>query len=420
MMVSGFLPALSLALTGPVHIEAGSVLADPSTGEVRHQQTIVIEDGRITAIQDGYSGETGAIRLHDSFVLPGLIDAHVHIGHQNGPGDRLRRTTHTPAAIAMEGAYYARITLEAGFTTVADLGQESEAIFALRDGIAAGYVPGPRILAAGSVVSPHGGEGDIHGYRWDVVQTIRRPTLCSGADECRRVVREHIQRGADIIKIVATGAVLSHARTGLDIQFTPEEMEAIVETAHGLGRIVTAHAHGTEGLNAFLRAGGDAIEHGTYLDAASLRLFADSGAYLVPTLLAGATVAEWAADPDTWLNPFAAAKAREVGPAMIEATRRAHAAGVRIAYGTDSGVSPHGQNAREFSLLVEAGLTPLEAIQTATVNAATHLRLDDEAGRLAPGMPADLIAVHDDPLEDVTALERVRFVMRGGVVYRSD
>lgn len=412
--------AALLTLAGPTYVQAGHVLADPSTGEVLSEQTIVVEDGRIVEIRDGYSGEGDVVRLHDAFVLPGLIDSHVHIGHENGPGDRLRRTTHTAADLAIDGAYYARLTLEAGFTTIADLGQESEAIFALRDGIAAGRVPGPRILAAGSVVSPHGGEGDIHGYRWDVVETIRRPTLCSGADDCRRVVREHIQRGADIVKIVATGAVLSDAATGLDMQFTPEEMRAIVETAHTLGRRVTAHAHGVDGLNAFLEAGGDSIEHGTYLDATSIRLFRRNGAYLVPTLLAGATVTEWGADPDTWLSPRSAAKAREVGPIMVEAARRAHAAGVPIAFGTDSGVSAHGENAREFALLVAAGLTPLEAIQTATVNAADHLRLSDEVGRLAPGMAADLVAVAASPLQDITELERVRFVMRGGEIHRQE
>ena len=222
-----------------------------------------------------------------------------------------------------------------------------------------------------------------------------------------------------MVKIVATGAVLSDADAGLDQQFTDEELKAIVETAHALGRIVTAHAHGTLGINAFLKAGGDSIEHGTYLDDSSVALFRDNGAYLVPTLLAGATVTEWAEMPDTWLSPVTAKKALEVGPKMIAATRRAHAQGVKIAFGTDASVSPHGENAREFALLVEAGLTPLEAIQAATVGAADHLRISKGAGRIAPGMPADIVAANENPLESIKALERVVFVMKAGQVYRA-
>ena len=274
--------------------------------------------------------------------------------------------------------------------------------------------------AISRVISPHGGEGDLFGYRWDVIRTLQRPNLCSGADDCRRVVRQQVQRGADLIKVVATGAVLSDADSGLDQQFTAAELAAIVETAHAHGRRVTAHAHGARGLNAFLRAGGDAIEHGTYLDAESVVLFRDGGGYLVPTLLAGETVTGWAADPHSHLGPASRGKAAEVGPRMIEATRRAHAAGVRIAFGTDSSVSAHGGNAREFLLLEEAGLTPLEAIRTATVNAADHLGLAGRAGVLTPGAFADIIAVEGDPLSDLTALGAVTFVMKDGAVHRNE
>jgi imidazolonepropionase-like amidohydrolase len=415
--IGGSAPAQAPPRT--IFIQAGRLLADPGTGRVLSDRTIVVRDGKVAEIRDGFvgAGEGEVIDLRDSFVLPGLIDSHVHLGHQNGPDDRVRRTTQTAANLAIDGAYNARITLEAGFTTVADVGEENDAIFALRDGIAKGRVPGPRVLAAGNVISPHGGEGDLYGYRWDVTQVLQRPNLCSGADDCRRVVRQQIQRGADLIKIVATGAVLSDAAAGLDQQFTDEEMKAIVDTAHALGRRVTAHAHGTKGINAFLRAGGDSIEHGTYLDADSTRLFKAQGAYLVPTLLAGATVTEWANDPNGFLGPAARAKALLVGPRMIDATRRAHEAGVKIAFGTDSSVSKHGQNAREFSLMVRAGLTPLEAIKAATVSAADHLGIADSAGTIDAGRPADIIAVRGDPLRDVAVLEHVRFVMRGGQVY---
>jgi imidazolonepropionase-like amidohydrolase len=402
-------------------IHAGRLLADPATGRVATEQTIVVRDGRIVQIQPGYLREGGPIvDLSKRFVLPGLIDSHVHLCHENGPDDRINRVTRTSADWALSGAGFAAKTLQAGFTTVANLGDDNEAIFALRDGIARGEIPGPRVLAAGSVISPHGGDGDVHGYRPDVAAVVRRPTLCSGADDCRRVVREQVGRGADLIKIVATGSVLADVDQGVGRQFMPDELQAIVETAHSLGRIVTAHAHGADGLNAALRAGVDSIEHGTFLDDESLQLFKRHGAYLVPTLLAGDTITAWANDPDSFFTSVVRAKAREVGPKMIGATQRAHASGVKIAFGTDASLARHGTNAREFALLVRAGFSPIDAIRAATVDAAIHLGIARDAGSLAPGKPADIIAVDGDPLADVTTLERVRFVMKGGEIYRND
>lgn len=416
--VAAFLaPGLSAAQAPPAtFVQAGRLLADPATGVVASQKTLVIRGGRVEAIRDGFVSDPGGqvVDLRDAFVLPGLIDSHVHLLHENGPNDRVNRVVKTPADLALDGVPFARATLAAGFTTVANLGDENDSIFALRDAIAAGRVPGPRVVAGGNVISPPGGEGDLHGYRPDVMALLARPNLCTGADECARVVRRHIQRGADIVKIVATGAVLSDAATGLDQQFTDAEMKSIVDTAHALGRKVAAHAHSTAGINAALRAGVDSIEHGTFLDADSIKLFKARGAYLVPTLLAGDTVTAWALDPTSHLGPRSREKARFVGPKMIDAARRAHAGGVQIAFGTDSSVSKHGQNAREFGLLVRAGLTPLEAIQSATVVGAEHLGLAGEIGSLNPGKAADLIAVAGDPLSDVTELERVRFVMKAG------
>ena len=320
----------------------------------------------------------------------------------------------------MVGARYARRTLLAGFTTVADLGGSNEAVFALRDAIRRGDVPGPRVIASGSSVSIHGGHGDINGYREDVMHLLSSESVCSGADDCMRAVRTQVRSGADIIKITATGGVLSNTAAGLGQQFSDTELTAIVEAGHRMGRQVTAHAHGADGINSFLRAGGDSMEHGTYLGAESIRLMRREGVYLVPTLLAGDYVARIASGPDNFLTPAQTAKALEAGPRMLDMARRAHEGGVRIAFGTDSGVSAHGDNAGEFALLVRAGMTPLEAIRSATVNAAAHLRIEGEAGRIAVGMPADLIAVRGDPLGDVTELERVRFVMKGGVVYRTE
>jgi imidazolonepropionase-like amidohydrolase len=414
------LPAAALAQSDVTYVQAGRLLADPATGQVLTGKTLVVQGGKVVEVRDGFVGQGHVVDLRDSFVLPGLIDSHVHLCHENGRDDKINRVTHTASDYVVDAVVFAGRTLQAGFTTVADLGDENDSIFALRDGIAAGKIAGPRIIAAGNVLSPHGGEGDVYGYRWDVTQAIERPNLCSGADDCRRIVRQQVQRGADIIKIVATGAVLSDADQGVGQQFTDEEMRAIVETAHMLGRQVTAHAHSAVGINAALRAGVDSIEHGTFLDAESIKLFKSRGAYYQPTLMAGDTVTGWARDPHTFLSPAARDKALIVGPQMISAARRAHEAGVKMSFGTDSSVSPHGKNAHEFSLLVKAGFTPLEAIQTATTKGADHLRLTRLIGTLAPGKQADMVAVRGDPLIDVSVMEQVSFVMKGGEVFRDD
>lgn len=405
---------------GTTFVQAGRLLADPATGVVQRDKTLVIRGDQIVEVRDGFVGEGRIVDLRDSFVLPGLIDSHVHLTSQQNPNGRLEAVTQSSAERAMVGARHARRTLMAGFTTVADLGGQNEAVFALRDAIRRGDVPGPRVIASGSSVSIHGGHGDINGYRDDVMHLLSSESVCSGVEDCMRAVRTQVRSGADIIKITATGGVLSNTAAGLGQQFSDAELAAIVDAGHRMGRQVTAHAHGADGVNSFLRAGGDSIEHGTYLDEESIRLFRRDGTYLVPTLLAGDFVARVASGPDNFFTPAQTAKALEAGPRMLDMARRAHAGGVRIAFGTDSGVSAHGDNAREFALLTRAGLTPLEAIQAATVGAAAHLRISGEAGRIAPGLPADLIAVSGDPLTDVTELERVRFVMKGGEIYRAE
>ncbi|UAL11034.1 metal-dependent hydrolase family protein [Caulobacter segnis] len=417
--------ALAGTLSSVVHaetvfVQAGRLLADPATGKVETAKTLVLENGKVARIVDGYVAEPGGkvVDLKDSFVLPGLIDSHVHLTGQQGPTSRLDNVTQSAADEAMVGAGYARKTLMAGFTTVADLGATNQAIFALRDGIKRGDVPGPRIIAAGSAVSVHGGHGDINGYSDEVMHVLRPTSVCSGSDDCRRAVREQVWLGADIIKITATGGVLSNTAAGLNQQFSDDELKAIVESAHRMGRKVTAHAHGVDGINSFLKAGGDSIEHGTYLDADSIALFKKNGAYLVPTLMAGDFVYRIASGPNNFLTPAQTAKALDAGPKMLAMARRAHEGGVKIAFGTDTGVSAHGDNAGEFALLVKAGLTPLEAIQAATVNAADHFSLSAEIGSLSPGKAADLIAVKGDPLKEVTELQRVTSVIKGGVVYK--
>lgn len=420
-VLAAALSAPAFAQTQPTtFVQAGRVLVDPASGKVETAKTLVVQGGKVVRIADGYVSEPGGkvVDLKSSFVLPGLIDSHVHITSQTGPTSRLDEVTQSSAQQAMDGARYARRTLMAGFTTVADLGGDNDAVFALRNATAAGDVPGPRIIAAGSAISVHGGHGDINGFREDVMHVLRPGSVCSGPADCSRAVREQVWKGADVIKITATGGVLSNTAAGLAQQFSDEELKAIVESAHRMGRRVTAHAHGADGIDSFLKAGGDSIEHGTYLDPEGVALMKKNGAYLVPTLMAGDFVYRVASGPNNFLTPAQSAKALEAGPKMLAMAKRAHDGGVKIAFGTDTGVSAHGDNAGEFGLLVKAGLTPLEAIQTATVNAADHLQISAIAGSLTPGHSADLIAVQGDPLKDVEVLKQVGFVMKAGTIYK--
>lgn len=420
-VLAAALSAPALAQTQPTtFVQAGRVLVDPASGKVETAKTLVVQGGKVVRIADGYVSEPGGkvVDLKSSFVLPGLIDSHVHITSQTGPTSRLDEVTQSSAQQAMDGARYARRTLMAGFTTVADLGGDNDAVFALRNATAAGDVPGPRIIAAGSAISVHGGHGDVNGFREDVMHVLRPGSVCSGPADCSRAVREQVWKGADVIKITATGGVLSNTAAGLAQQFSDEELKAIVESAHRMGRRVTAHAHGADGIDSFLKAGGDSIEHGTYLDPEGVALMKKNGAYLVPTLMAGDFVYRVASGPNNFLTPAQSAKALEAGPKMLAMAKRAHDGGVKIAFGTDTGVSAHGDNAGEFGLLVKAGLSPLEAIQTATVNAADHLQISAIAGSLTPGHSADLIAVQGDPLKDVEVLKQVGFVMKAGTIYK--
>lgn len=420
-LIAAALGALTLsapAIAEDAVIHAGHVLAKPGEGYLT-RQTILVEDGRIVSITAGYSTPKNytVINLRDAYVLPGLIDSHVHITSENGPGGRIKDFEDSEVDTAFDGAAFALVTLKAGFTTVQDVGAPNDSIFGLRDAIARGAVPGPRMRASGSSVAITGGHGDINGYSSRVMAAFTGSSICNGADDCRRAVRQQIKEGADLIKITATGGVLSNTAAGLEQQFTDEELVAIVDAAHKMGRKVTAHAHGKSGVDAALRAGIDSIEHGTYLDAESIALFKQSGAILVPTVLAGATVTGWTNEP--WLPAPSRAKAAQVGPLMLEMLRRAHEGGVAVAFGTDTGVSRHGDNAREFALMVEAGFTPEEAIRSATVVASEHLEMAKDIGTLEPGKYADLIAVTKDPLKDIRVLEAVEFVMKGGEVYKS-
>jgi imidazolonepropionase-like amidohydrolase len=404
---------------GEIVIHAGRLLAEPGQPPTR-QQSIRIEDGRIVQVAAGFVDPPPGARvidLRDSFVLPGLIDCHVHLTGQLGPGQRLRFVEDSDPKVGLDGAYRAGLTLSAGFTTVRDLGaRKPEIIYALREAVAEGKVPGPRILCVGAILSPTGGHGQTYGFRQDVCLCVQSNAgVCDGVDGCRRAVRLQVAQGADAIKFAATGGVLSNIRAGVDQQFTTDELTTIIETAHMLGRRVSAHAHGLAGINAALAAGVDSIEHGSFLDETSIELFLKHRAFHVPTLIAGATVLGMA-QGGVVLEPAQREKALVVGEHIREALGRTYRAGVPIAFGTDMGVGPHGQNAREFALMVEAGMSAADAIKAATVTAAALLDISELAGTIAPGKSADLIAVAGDPLADVTELERVRFVMARGAV----
>ncbi|MEL7230918.1 MAG: amidohydrolase family protein, partial [Pseudomonadota bacterium] len=329
---------------------------------------------------------------------------------------RMKALSDSEVDAALDGALFARRTLMAGFTTVQDVGGPNEAIFSLRDAVAAGKVPGPRIRASGLAITPTGGHGDANGFSPALTKVFAGPNACNGVDDCRRAVREAIRSGADVIKITATGGVLSNTKAGLEQQFYDDEIAAIVETAAMMGRKVTAHAHGKGGIEAALRNGVQSIEHGTYLDEETIALFKEHDATLVPTVLAGVTVTGWTEQP--WLPAPSREKAAIVGPLMLDMLRRAREGGVNIAFGTDTGVSKHGENAEEFLLMIEAGFTPEEAIRSATLVAAEHLEMGDQVGSVEPGKFGDFVVLSSDPLADITALKSVMMVVKDGDVYR--
>ncbi|MEL6499265.1 MAG: amidohydrolase family protein [Planctomycetota bacterium] len=432
VVIFGCFCALSLAggaaeAQKRVVLHCGQLLpvpGEPPMGE----STVVIEDGVVVRAFPGHvfidaaPGEepTRHIDLRNSYVLPGLIDCHTHLTHELPPMSiRLRRTlTETMAHSAIDGTVYAERTLLAGFTTVRNVGSFGTDIYALRDRINSGDIVGPRILAAGRSIAVTGGHAD----RTNGIQPYLRPEvgpmegIADGPAEMRKAVRERVKRGSDLIKITATGGVLSNTAAGTDQQMFDDEIEAVVESARMMGRKVAAHAHGADGIKAALRGGVHSIEHGTYLDDEAIGLFVETGAYLVPTIHAGKFVAQKSAEPE-WFNPAIREKAAAVGPQIQDSFRRAYEGGVKIAFGTDVGVGAHGTNWLEFRYMTEAGMPANEAIKTATINAADLCGLDN-VGTIEPGMIADIIAVDGDPLEDIEAMSRVVFVMKAGEVFK--
>jgi imidazolonepropionase-like amidohydrolase len=404
------------------YIHAGALLAEPG-GRARGASTIIVRGEKIVEIRDGHVAPEGGAELVDlgsRTVLPGLIDMHVHFYSSGYPLQaRLQGPTLDLEDRFAQAAVHARQTLEAGFTTVRDLGGEPRGVRALRDAIARGDLAGPTIVNAGEMISVTAGHGDANGLRRDYAAAERADSsaLCNGADDCRRATRDQIFMGAEVIKFAASGGVGSNIAGGLEAQMTLEEMKAIVDTAHSFGRKATAHAHGKSGIDLALRAGVDSIEHGSFIDDETARLFKQRGAYLVPTIHAFESVIRQGRAGE---RPAAsAAKAEEVAKVVKESHRRAVAAGVKVAFGTDSGVGPHGTNALEFGWMRELGMAPAATVRAATVDAAALLGQSNRIGRIAPGMDADIIAVTGDPMADVTRLQQVDFVMRRGVIHKS-
>jgi imidazolonepropionase-like amidohydrolase len=403
-------------------IHAGKVLTVPGESPLT-KQSIIIDDGIITEIKSGFitvtqlGRDAKLINLSTSFVMPGLMDMHVHLQGELGPKNDSEKLRQSDSDKLVKSAYFAKKTLMAGFTTVRDLGGSPEQSFALRDGIAKGYLQGPRIIAAGSNVAVTGGHGDVDGMSPDLLEMHTAKTVCDGPYDCRRAARRAIKFGADVIKITSTGGVLSDTDTGTGQQMADDELTEVVNAAHALGRKVASHAHAAAGINAALRAGVDSIEHGSYANEESIRLFKQHGAYLVPTLMAGDTVVNLAKST-TFMSPAISAKAIRVGGDMIENFKRAYKSGVKIAYGTDSGVSKHGYNAKEAVLMFNAGMSPQDIIKSATVNAADLLGKSNDLGTLEVGKIADIIAIDDNPLNNINALLDVDFVMKSGVVVK--
>ncbi|MDX2210841.1 MAG: amidohydrolase family protein [Sphingopyxis sp.] len=421
ILTAALLLASSPLAAQTTYIHAGRLLADPAATP-RGPSTIIVRDGKVAEVRSGFvvsEADARIIDLKTQFVLPGLIDMHVHIGSDD---NLLRSRLEGPSRDVEDGFVIAQAnahkTLEAGFTTVRDLGGEGRTTTTLRDAINNGVIVGPTIIPAGTMVSVTGGHGGVNGLNRTFTRAVaeERTNVCDGPDGCASAVRAQISIGAEVIKFAATGGVRSNVAGGLGKQMTDAEMKSIVDTGHSFGRKVTAHAHGKEGIDAALRAGVDSIEHGSFIDDETVKLFKASNAALVPTAVAPIAALAQARRGDAPGPQLA--KAEEAAAAHAASFARAVKGGVRILFGTDSGVAPHGDNAKEFALMIKAGMTPAQAIKAATSDNAAEL--DRPIGAILPGRDADIIAVAGDPLADVTALERVSFVMRRGVVHKLD
>lgn len=396
-------------------------LVDGQSDEARGNMTIVVEGNKITAVEKGFSKagpNDKVIDLKNKTVMPGWIDMHVHFEFETNPNAYLEKFTQNPADIAYQSIRFADTTLMTGFTTARDLGGSGVNI-SLRNAINKGWLKGPRIYTAGRSIATTGGHADpTNGYRKDLAgDPGPLDAVANGADECRKAVRQRYKEGSDLIKITATGGVLSVAKSSSNPQFMDDELEAIVKTAKDYGFKVAVHAHGAEGMKRAIKAGVNSIEHGTNMDDEAIALFKQYDTWYVPTLTAAAAVADSAKKPG-YYPAIVTPKALEIGPKIKATLARAYKAGVKIAFGTDAGVYQHGKNWLEFVYMQEAGMKPMEVIKAATINAADLLGEKDRLGSIETGKLADIVAVDGDPLKDPSAFGKVSFVMKDGVIYK--
>lgn len=412
--------SLSQAVAQRTILHCGKLI-DGVSNNTMSQMSIIIENDKIVAVEKGYSrskkGDT-VIDLKSKTVMPGLMDMHVHIESENTPARQLNQYTLNPADVAYDAQVYAERTLMAGFTTVRDLGGSGINV-ALKKAINAGKVKGPRIYTAEKIISTTGGHGDpTNGAKLSLMGDPGADEgVINSESEARKAVRQRYKNGADVIKITATGGVLSVAKDSQGPQFKMDELRGIVETAKEYGFVTAAHAHGDEGMRRAVEAGINTIEHGTFMSETTMDLMIEKGTYYVPTISAGKFVVEKAKIPG-FFPAVVVPKALEVGPRIQDTFAKAYKKGVKIAFGTDAGVFPHGENGKEFGYMVEVGMSPMEAIKSATITAAQLLRIEDLYGTIAAGKMADIVAVDDDPTENINTMENVTFVMKGGKVYK--
>ena len=418
LLLFNFLQVLSSATV----IHAG-LLINGESSVPSPEMSIVIEGSKIQAIETGYitpDSEDEFIDLSGYTVLPGLMDMHVHLSSEYSKNSYQERISLNAGDYAIRAVSNAEKTLMAGFTSVRNLGDSGGVSISLRNAINKGIVIGPRIFSSGTTIASSGGHGDSTNSLNQSLTSDPGPAegIVNSVNDASKDVRFRYKEGADLIKITATGGVLSNAKNSQNPQLTEEEITQIVNMAKDYGFKVAAHAHGSEGIKRAVRAGVHSIEHGTLMDDEGMRLMREKGTYYVPTIIAGLWVAEKAQDPD-FFPELVRPKAAEIGPQIKGTFGKAYQAGVKIAYGTDTGVSAHGNNATEFKHMVEAGMPPMKAIQSATVEAAKLLGEYEQFGSLAEGKIADIIAVNGNPVEDITILEEVDFVMKSGRVYKS-
>ena len=413
----------SLSLSAQdLYLHCGKIV-DTENGNVLNQKTIVVSGKKITSILEGYveakNPKDNVVDLKSSTVMPGLIDLHVHMESEYSPKKYIERFTANEADVAFKSVNFARVTLMAGFTTVRDLGGSGVNI-ALRNAINQGYILGPRIFTAGKAIATTGGHADPTNGMKKLLMGDPGPEqgVVNSPDDAKKAVRQRYKNGADNIKITATGGVLSVAKNGQNPQFTLEEIQAICATAKDYGMIVAAHAHGDEGMQRAVVGGVTTIEHGTKMSVQTMDLMKQHGTYLVPTITAGKAVAD-NAKIKGFYPEIIVPKALEIGPKIQNTFAKAYKRGVNIAFGTDAGVFPHGLNAKEFGYMVEVGMPPMEALQSATVTNAKILGLSDQLGQLKAGYLADIVATNEDPTKNIATLENIIFVMKEGVIYKN-